>query len=473
MTIGEVVETIMGNHIYLFDGKVYRQKSGGPIGLELTGVVADIVMLWYDKRFFAEAERAGLKIHLHKRYVDDVNLVIEAVMDFAEGEPSQKEAELRLAEVLKRVADSIAPGMIVMEVDVPTNHANRRLPILDLEVWIEDNVILHSFYKKEVSTKSVIMARSALPAANKRAILISEGVRRLMNCSRDLSNDEKAAHLSDFNQAMAQCGHSESFRGVVTARAIGKYEKAWMNFQEEGKEVYRSKGERKAQIEARGGKQDKASWFRDLGYQNTLVIPATVDGALGNSVKVAMEKTDPPFGFKTMILEDGGKSIKGDLVRTNPFPDDVCSRKSCLVCSDGLSKGSCWKSNCVYEIECNRKPCNQENTLKYSYVGETSRTLKTRGSQHMVLYSGRKDNSFMSRHTEEEHDGVMGEDGGKTDYKMKVLNTFKDSLTRILEEAVRIQKQSEDPTIKSMNSKMEYFGSEYVRTVFMKGPTDQ
>ena len=79
----------------------------------------------------------------------------------------------------------------------------------------------------------------------------------------------------------------------------------------------------------------------------------------------------------------------------------------------------------------------------------------------------------MSKHTEEEHGGVMGEDGGRTDYKMKVLNTFKESLTRILEEAVRIQKQSEDPSIKSMNSKMEYFGSEYVRTVFMKGPTDQ
>ena len=31
------VETIMENHLYQFDGRVYRQKDGGPIGLEITG----------------------------------------------------------------------------------------------------------------------------------------------------------------------------------------------------------------------------------------------------------------------------------------------------------------------------------------------------------------------------------------------------------------------------------------------------
>ena len=48
LLLGEAVETIMGNHLYRFDGKVYRQVEGGPIGLELTGVVADLVMLWCD-----------------------------------------------------------------------------------------------------------------------------------------------------------------------------------------------------------------------------------------------------------------------------------------------------------------------------------------------------------------------------------------------------------------------------------------
>ena len=44
LLLGETVHTIMGNHLYQFDGKVYRQEEGGPIGLELTGIVADIVM---------------------------------------------------------------------------------------------------------------------------------------------------------------------------------------------------------------------------------------------------------------------------------------------------------------------------------------------------------------------------------------------------------------------------------------------
>ena len=435
-------------------------------------------MLWYDKKFATEAKKSGLIIHLLKRYVDDINLGIEAIMDFVEGEPSQRTAELRLAEVLKTVADSIVPGMIVMEIDIPTNHENQRLPILDLEVWVENNIILHSFYKKKVSTKCVVMARSALPAANKRAILISEGVRRLMNCHVDLPDQEKADHLSEFNRVMAKCGHSESFRGIVTARAIGKYEKAWLSFREEGKEVYRSKDEKKAQVQARGGKQDKGDWFKQLGYQNTLVLPATVGGVLGNNVKKKqllkqIRRGGAPYGFKTMIREDGGKSIKGDLVRTNPFPVDNCSRRGCLVCSSDKGRGRCWKSNCVYQIVCNRSPCNQDHNVKQSYIGETSRTAFTRGNQHIILYRGKKDNSFMWRHTLEEHGGVIGSGGGITDYSMECLSTFKKPLTRILEEAVRIQRQSEDPKTISLNSKMEYFGSEYVRTVFTKGPADQ
>ena len=69
LLLGEAVETIMGNHLYRFDGKVYRQVEGGPIGLELTGVVADLVMLWCDNKFLKKEESAGLDVLLYKRYV--------------------------------------------------------------------------------------------------------------------------------------------------------------------------------------------------------------------------------------------------------------------------------------------------------------------------------------------------------------------------------------------------------------------
>ena len=38
------IQEIFANHVYRFDGKLYRQKEGGAIGLRLTGIVARIVM---------------------------------------------------------------------------------------------------------------------------------------------------------------------------------------------------------------------------------------------------------------------------------------------------------------------------------------------------------------------------------------------------------------------------------------------
>ena len=54
--IGEMMvimtRLILENHIYQFKGKLYLQTSGGgPIGLKLTGVLARIVMHFFDQKY--------------------------------------------------------------------------------------------------------------------------------------------------------------------------------------------------------------------------------------------------------------------------------------------------------------------------------------------------------------------------------------------------------------------------------------
>ena len=45
-----VVKEVMENHLYQFNGTVYKQKDGGAIGLRLTGIVARLVMdRWADR----------------------------------------------------------------------------------------------------------------------------------------------------------------------------------------------------------------------------------------------------------------------------------------------------------------------------------------------------------------------------------------------------------------------------------------
>ena len=56
---------------------------------------------------------------------------------------------------------------------------------------------------------------------------------------------------------------------------------------------------------------------------------------------------------------------------------------------------------------------------------------------------------------------------------MKPVERFRDPLTQILHEAVRIQQNEGDPMTLNMNSQMEYFRPEYVRPSFSKGPVDQ
>ena len=76
------------------------------------------------------------------------------------------------------------------------------------------------------------------------------------------------------------------------------------------------------------------------------------------------------------------------------------------------------------------------------------------------------------------HGGVLGEQGGLTDYKMEVVGRFRDPLSRILDEAIRIKdaemKEKNLPVpdqkkVICMNSKLDYFKSQAVHTTFGKG----
>ena len=186
--------------------------------------------------------------------------------------------------------------------------------------------------------------------------------------------------------------------------------------------MYRSNEERKEAVRKTGGKPGKTEWFKRLGYQNTLQVPATLGSRLATIVKNVLDKSDPPAGFKTLVLEDGGRSIKSDIVKSDPFPKASCDRETCLMCSNEPSGGKCWSSSVVYKIACNRRPCKggegragdgeREEGCVHQYVGETSGPPFTRGTQHMALYANKSESSFMWRHAEKVHGGVLGSEKG-------------------------------------------------------------
>ena len=48
--VSVAINLIMNNHIYVFDGKVFLQEDEGSIGMRLTGILAEIVMIFWCKK---------------------------------------------------------------------------------------------------------------------------------------------------------------------------------------------------------------------------------------------------------------------------------------------------------------------------------------------------------------------------------------------------------------------------------------
>ena len=81
--VEQLVRLVFSRHFYKWEGEIYRQISGGPIGLRASGVVGHILMdFWVKviKKKSAESQiqhsknpeiYESLKIHTLWKYVDD------------------------------------------------------------------------------------------------------------------------------------------------------------------------------------------------------------------------------------------------------------------------------------------------------------------------------------------------------------------------------------------------------------------
>ena len=113
------------------------------------------------------------------------------------------------------------PKSIRMETDTPGASSNGRLPIIYMEVWVDEKEgnINFSFYSKPIASRNIIMATSAFTLRDKKNILLEEASSRLRNYSPHLPWTEKAKHLTTLNLQMLRCGHSQEFRSMITCRA--------------------------------------------------------------------------------------------------------------------------------------------------------------------------------------------------------------------------------------------------------------
>ena len=140
----------MDNHIYEFENKVRLQKQGGPIGLKLTGEIADCLMIDWDKKLLEKLKSYKMIPELYTRFKDDIELAIDSLekgsklvddkIIFDERkklEDADKTDTKVTMEIVQQIANDINP-MIKLTVETPCNFEDGKLPVLDVKVDVNE-----------------------------------------------------------------------------------------------------------------------------------------------------------------------------------------------------------------------------------------------------------------------------------------------------------------------------------------------
>ena len=75
-----------------------------------------------------------------------------------------------------------------MEEDHPSKNMDKKLPILDMKVWLDvEKQIVYQHYEKPVASRKVLASNSAQSMSCKRSVHVREIVRRILNTSSKLT----------------------------------------------------------------------------------------------------------------------------------------------------------------------------------------------------------------------------------------------------------------------------------------------
>ena len=161
IAIEELLRVVLHNTYFEFNGQIYKQIKGLPMGSSLSGVLA---ILFVDK-----VERIALQSitprPFFRRYVDDCFALVK--------NRSQANA---LFDTLNNINENIK-----YEIEFPAEDGS--LSLLDFRVSVSNNKPSFSFYKKPVRKNIFVNFRSHLPLPAKRSIIKNERKRIAERCS--------------------------------------------------------------------------------------------------------------------------------------------------------------------------------------------------------------------------------------------------------------------------------------------------
>ena len=121
-------------------------------------------------------------------------------------------------------------------------------------------VILYTFYRKPMSTKTPIMRRSAMPEGVVKATVSSEFIRRYKNVSRDLPSSKIEQVIEDYCSDLKRGGFTEGWIEDTLLTATKGYSKL-IKLESEGRTKINRSGAA-GKTSRRAKKLSKSSWFK-------------------------------------------------------------------------------------------------------------------------------------------------------------------------------------------------------------------
>ena len=340
--------------------------------MELTGVVAQVFLVWWDQELKKRLAEINFQLRMHQRYVDDTNVaakqtevgaryegekIVITQMSVAEDEGIP--ADERTMRLLQQVASSIHPS-IRLTIDFPSAHEDGKVPMLDVKMWIGEvngeRKILHEHYEKEMASKMVVHARSSIAEKTKRTILTQEVLRILLNSSKELPWKAVCDKVNQLMRKMQYSGYSPVFRMSVVKSALNAMETVSSKEEMGIRPRYRPKEWRMREREDE--RNEKKSWYKNCGFDSILFVPSTPEGKLKNLYQGQIVKS----GLRIKVVETTGMTLKRQLQTSNPFKKKQCGREQCFVCTSG-GKGDCRSEGITYEIRC-KGDCGEKNIYK-------------------------------------------------------------------------------------------------------------
>ena len=88
-------------------------------------------------------------------------------------EDEEVQADMRTMREVVRMGNSLSE-MIQLTGDCPSANENGKMPLLNTQVWVEENKLLHENYRKPMANPLTMLAMSAMPAKMKRTVLTQE-----------------------------------------------------------------------------------------------------------------------------------------------------------------------------------------------------------------------------------------------------------------------------------------------------------